>query len=125
MVKQLLIILMAILLLFSGCAHCDPWTKDEKILLGIALTAQAVDTAQTFTFLEKQGDGLVEKNPLITTNNGLVSLKLLAAAIIGAATHFLPHKARKTALTIWAAIGAGTVYWNYKQGVRIGSDAKR
>ena len=114
--KNTLIIFM--ILLLSGCATIRPWDKTEKIMLGVALSAQAVDTAQTYNFLSNPC-GLREGNPLIKDTNDLIQLKVVGNALILGTCHLLPHKARKWALGIWSTIGVGTVLWNYNKGATI------
>lgn len=50
------------LLLLIGCATPRPWTKGEKIMLGLSVAATVADCYTTERFLDK---GYAEMNPFI------------------------------------------------------------
>ncbi len=59
-IKRMLLIL--IFILFTSEAMAEPWSKEDKILLGTAMALSVVDTMQTLQF-EKYG--IEEANPIL------------------------------------------------------------
>ena len=113
------LLLIAFLFLF-GCAsmpHHVPYDKTEKFLTGAFIAGEVIDTIQTWKFMG--GDRFYEANPLIGDRRGLVHMKLGISSVILCTSYFLPHKWRKSVLGFASSVAWGTVFYNYKQGVRI------
>jgi len=108
-----------ILLLLPSCAHLhhQPYDTTEKVLTGVFVAGEAVDTAQTWKFMG--GDRFYEMNPLIGTRRDLVHIKAGVTVAVLGVSYFLPRKWRKYLLGFAGVIAWGTVVHNYRQGVRI------
>ena len=109
-----------LLLLLTSCAHHDPWSKADKVLLGTSLGFKTLDYFQTKEF--NDDNNYCEKNNYLgkyPSDNEIdlyFSTTTIGQVVIA---HFLPSPLRKAWLGGWTIISANAVINNHNIGIRI------
>ena len=61
------IVVLALLMVFSGCAHTEPWSKESKLFYGTSVAFQMVDYLQTRSTIDdprfEEGNDMVGGHP--------------------------------------------------------------
>lgn len=91
--KKLLVVLAGVLLLSTSCVTMNPrpWTRTEKVALGLSVLATAADAYTTMEILDKPGG--YEKNPLLgrhPSDEKVVVFLGLGEVLTAVVAHFCP-----------------------------------
>ena len=100
-----------IAILFQGCGF-QKWETKDKLLFTSFAGLQAVDTAQSWNIWDDPDR--TELNPLITSQEGLVAIKLLSTGAIYLLADYF-EDGRTTILTVGNILVSGVVVWNITQ----------
>lgn len=115
-------VLMAlVLMLIAGCAHFDPWTKEQIVIQGVVTGLNVIDWGQTLDIAGKP-DKYCEINPIIGEHpsKGRVNCYFATSIIVKILiTYVIPSKYRKYWLGCNIAMSGYLVHKNYRIGLRI------
>ena len=120
MTKVFMLIAVITLITTCGCIHCDPWSKQDKIMEVAYLTLHTVDWMQT---RHADWTEFYETNPILgdAPSKTKTDIYFLTTAILHpAVTHVLPETWRVWWQAITIGIEAGVVGNNFRIGMRLG-----
>jgi hypothetical protein len=106
------ILIISIVLLFSGCSTPQPWTTKNKAFAGVMLAGTAADLASTSYALS---NGARELNPLYgshPSDSTLAISGVVAAGLCLAIAHFLDPRGRNWFLGIVGGGRLAAAVWN-------------
>jgi len=114
------VVILASLMLFVGCAHTEPWSKESKMFYGTSVAVQMVDYLQTRSTIGdpqfEESNNMVAGQP----DEGQLVLYMIQTNVAKfIVANVLPDKYRKAFSSVFIGINASNIWHNHEAGVKI------